>query len=142
MKHVTKIDGQGRRVLVVDDDLSIRVLLDAVLKRMEFDVMLASDGRRALELTGRYDFDLILLDLLMPIMDGYEVLEHIEAKSPPHIIVFTGSEERTRQIPRDKICEAILKPFDLEHFTSTVARCLEAQHTSDESSSVSAESET
>lgn len=129
MSLVTKIDGEGRRILVVDDDLAIRVLLDAVLRRMGFDVMVASDGKSALELNERYDYDMILLDLLMPVMSGYEVLERIPVKKKPHVIVFTGVEERgPSQIPRAKVCESIKKPFDLALFTSTVARCLEADH--------------
>lgn len=143
MRPVTKIEGGGRRILVVDDDLAIRVLLDAVLKRMGFEVMVASDGQTALELNERYDYDLILLDLLMPIMNGYEVLAKIPARQKPHVIVFSGVEENgSAPIPREKICKSIRKPFDLELFTSSVARCLEEDHSlPDESASIRSASE-
>lgn len=143
MRPVTKIEGGGRRILVVDDDLAIRVLLDAVLKRMGFDVMVASDGQTALELNERYDYDLILLDLLMPIMNGYEVLARIPIRKKPHVIVFSGVDESLADpIPREKVCKSIRKPFDLELFTSSVASCLEQNHSlPEESASVRSASE-
>src|SRR3954465_7064155 len=90
-----KIDGSGRRILVIDDDLAIRVLLQAVLKRMRFDVELAEDGAVGLEKV-RQDgtFDLILLDLMMPRVNGYEFIDRITAEyseKRPHIIVFTAA---------------------------------------------------
>lgn len=133
MAPVTRIKGEGRKILVVDDDLAIRVLLDAVLKRMGFEVMVASDGRTALDLNERYDYDLILLDLMMPIVDGYEVLDQIPARNKPHVIVFTGVEENDSDaLPRSKVCDSIRKPFDLELFTNTVSRCLVEGHESPE----------
>ena len=73
-----KIDGSGRRILVIDDDLAIRVLLQAVLKRMNFHVELAEDGAVGLEkLRQNGSYDLILLDLMMPRVNGYEFIEMI-----------------------------------------------------------------
>ncbi len=140
MGTVRKIDGQGRKILVVDDDLAIRVLLDAVLKRMGFEVMVASDGKTALDLNERYDYDLILLDLMMPIMSGYEVLAQIPARKKPHVIVFSGVDDTSSpSIPQEKICQAIRKPFDLGLFTTTVASCIETGHGPADSSSPSPE---
>src|SRR4051794_41808170 len=71
-----KIDGSGRRILVIDDDLAIRVLLQAVLKRMKFTVELAEDGQVGLDkLKNDGSYDLIFLDLMMPRGNGYEVIE-------------------------------------------------------------------
>ena len=75
---VGKLDGTGRRILVIDDDLAIRVLLQAVLKRMKFEVELAEDGAAGLEKVQQNGaFDLILLDLMMPRVNGYEFIERI-----------------------------------------------------------------
>jgi len=91
-----KIDGAGRKILVIDDDLAIRVLLQAVLKRMKFEVELAEDGSVGLEKLRRNGrFDLILLDLMMPKINGYEFIEKVGteyADGRPHIIVFTAAE--------------------------------------------------
>ena len=130
---VTKIDGSGRRILVIDDDLAIRVLLQAVLKRMKFDVELAEDGAVGLEkLRNNNGFDLILLDLMMPRVNGYEFIERVGKEFPdkrPHIIVFTAAGKRgVEKIPEDSVCNAILKPFDLEKFIEMITDCLKQAH--------------
>ncbi|HEX7677968.1 MAG TPA: response regulator [Thermoanaerobaculia bacterium] len=128
-----KIDGSGRRILVIDDDLAIRVLLQAVLKRMKFEVELAEDGAVGLEKL-RHDaaYDLILLDLMMPRVNGYEFIEQIGRDYPgqrPHIIVFTAAGMRgVQKIPSDSVCNFILKPFDLEKFIEMIAECLRGPH--------------
>ena len=130
---VTKIDGSGRKILVIDDDLAIRVLLQAVLKRMKFDVELAEDGAVGLEkLRANSNFDLILLDLMMPRVNGYEFIERVAEEFPdnkPHIIVFTAAGKRgVEKIPADAVCNAILKPFDLEKFIEMIRECLKNTH--------------
>jgi CheY-like chemotaxis protein len=130
---VTKIDGTGRRILVIDDDLAIRVLLQAVLKRMKFEVDLAEDGAAGLEkVRGNGSFDLILLDLMMPRLNGYEFIEKIGetfAGHRPHIVVFTAAGKRgVDKIPDDAVCNSILKPFDLDKFIEIIAECLNKMH--------------
>jgi CheY-like chemotaxis protein len=131
---VGKIDGTGRRILVIDDDLAIRVLLQAVLKRMKFEVELAEDGQVGLDkLRGDGRFDLILLDLMMPRVNGYEFIERIgdvvQDGRRPHIIVFTAAGKRgVDKIPADAVCNAILKPFDLEKFIEMIGDCLQKTH--------------
>jgi CheY-like chemotaxis protein len=130
---VGKIDGAGSKILVIDDDLAIRVLLQAVLKRMNFDVELAEDGAVGLEKL-RHDasYDLILLDLMMPRVNGYEFIEQVGREYPdarPHIIVFTAAGKRgVDKIPPDAICNSILKPFDLEKFIDMIGDCLRDSH--------------
>ena len=134
MAAVNKLDGSGRRILVVDDDLAIRVLLQAVLKRMNFDVTLSEDGAAGLEqLRNDPPFDLILLDLMMPRVNGYEFIERVaegrDRVSRPHIIVFTAAGKRgVDKIPEDSVCNAILKPFDLEKFIEMIGECLKGAH--------------
>lgn len=138
---VTKIDGSGRKILVIDDDLAIRVLLQAVLKRMKFDVDLAEDGSVGLEkLRSNGTFDLILLDLMMPKVNGYEFIERVQKDYPdgrPHIIVFTAAGKRgVEKIPAEAVCNSILKPFDLEKFIEMITECLgDAHQTSRKASS-------
>ena len=130
---VGKIDGAGSKILVIDDDLAIRVLLQAVLRRMNFDVELAEDGAVGLEKL-RHDpsYDLILLDLMMPRVNGYEFIEQVGLEYPderPHIIVFTAAGKRgVDKIPPESICNSILKPFDLEKFVDMIGECLRGSH--------------
>ena len=130
---VNRLDGTGRKILVIDDDLAIRVLLQAVLRRMKFDVELAEDGAAGLEKVRRNgNFDLILLDLMMPRLNGYEFIEKIGEEFPenrPHIIVFTAAGKRgVEKIPPDAVCNSILKPFDLEKFIEMIKDCVSRNH--------------
>jgi CheY-like chemotaxis protein len=130
---VQKLDGSGRRILVIDDDLAIRVLLQAVLRRMKFDVELAEDGAAGLEkLQKDPAYDLILLDLMMPRLNGYEFIERIRQQFPvdrPHIVVFTAAGKRgVDKIPPSSVCNSILKPFDLDTFIEIITDCLNRAH--------------
>jgi len=130
---VSKLDGAGKRILVIDDDLAIRVLLQAVLRRMKFDVELAEDGAVGLDKVHRNGkFDLILLDLMMPRLNGYEFIEKISEEMPegrPHIIVFTAAGKRgVEKIPANAVCNSILKPFDLEKFIEMIRDCIGDGH--------------
>jgi len=127
-----KLDGSGRKILVIDDDLAIRVLLQAVLRRMRFEVELAEDGAVGLEkLTSNGSFDLVLLDLMMPRLNGYEFIDAINQRDGerPHIVVFTAAGRRgVDKIPSHAICNSILKPFDLDKFIDIIAECLSGDH--------------
>ena len=130
---VGKLDGTGRKILVIDDDLAIRVLLQAVLKRMKFDVELAEDGAAGLDrLQKNGSFDLILLDLMMPRLNGYEFIDQIQkhySENRPHIVVFTAAGRRgVDKIPEDAVCNSILKPFDLDKFIDVIAECVDGDH--------------
>jgi CheY-like chemotaxis protein len=141
---VQKLDGSGRRILVIDDDLAIRVLLQAVLRRMKFDVELAEDGAAGLDkLQSGNTYDLILLDLMMPRLNGYEFIEQISQRYPdhrPHIVVFTAAGKRgVDKIPPSSVCNSILKPFDLDTFIDIITDCVHRTHeTTTESSTRSA----
>jgi CheY-like chemotaxis protein len=129
-------DGTGQRILVIDDDVAIRVLLQAVLKRINFEVDLAEDGEVALQKLNGQPYDLILLDLMMPRVNGYEFLERLDHRDGqrdgarrPHIIVFTAAGQRgIDKLPADSVCDAILKPFDLESFLSLITKCMNGGH--------------
>ncbi|MEO8216142.1 MAG: response regulator [Acidobacteriota bacterium] len=129
----SRIDGTGQHILVIDDDLAIRVLLQAVLSRLHFEVTLAEDGLTGLETLKEGSFDLILLDLMMPRMNGYQFLQRMAEiyadGQRPHIIVFTAAGQRgVEKLPHDSACNSILKPFDLEKFTEMMEECLNGSH--------------
>ncbi|HEX9160439.1 MAG TPA: response regulator [Thermoanaerobaculia bacterium] len=129
----SKINGSGRKILVIDDDLAIRVLLQAVLRRMKFEVEVAEDGAVGLEkIQQNGGFDLILLDLMMPRLNGYEFIQKITENYPnerPHIVVFTAAGKRgVDKIPASAVCNAILKPFDLDRFIEIITDCLKKNH--------------
>lgn len=122
------LDGTGHRILVIDDDVAIRVLLQAVLKRLKFSVDLAEDGEVGLQKVAREKYDLVLLDLMMPRVNGYEFLTQLDQRNHqprPHILVFTAAGQRgVDKLPPNSVCSTILKPFDLEVFLSLIEGCL------------------
>ncbi len=83
------------RILVVDDNRLNRSTLSQYLERQGHTVVLAENGQQALELARAQPFDLMLLDIVMPVMDGYQVLEHIHADPALHslpVIVVSAQE--------------------------------------------------
>ena len=92
------------KILVIDDESSIRDLLDTLLSRKGYDVILAENGRKGLELFRREHPDVIILDLKMPEMDGLTVLREIRNLDPKKsVIVLTGAvtnetEQRARAL--------------------------------------------
>ena len=79
-----------RKILVVDDEKMIRSLLKMSLQRMGYDIVVADNGQEALELFDQRPFDLVLLDILMPGMDGFAVCSELRKISDVPIIMLTA----------------------------------------------------
>ncbi len=109
------------RVLVVDDEPSIRLLVTRALEKKGFTVDSATDGVEALEKLSEQKYDLLVLDLMMPRLDGLGVIEQLGAAvQPPKILVMTAASPAIlHQIPRERVAGIIHKPFDL----STLLHC-------------------
>ena len=88
--------GHQYSLLVVDDNEMNRDLLTRRLERQGYQVTVAVDGLQALEILDQADFDLILLDIMLPVMNGYQVLEHLKADeslSQVPVIIATSLDE-------------------------------------------------
>jgi DNA-binding response OmpR family regulator len=86
------------RVLVVDDEARIRSILAAYLTADGFEVLEAGTGAEALEIAGRTDLALVLLDLGLPDIDGLEVLRRLRATSPVYVVLVTARSEEVDRI--------------------------------------------
>lgn len=132
MQSSDMISGGGRRILVVDDDVAVRVLLRTVLERMDFKVELAEEGEAAMSKLAASRYALVLLDLMMPRVSGYDVLNRLPELPPehhPHVVVFTAAgESGIAKIPVERVCATIRKPFDLTLFLETVRDCADRRH--------------
>ena len=82
-----------RKILVVDDTKNVQVLLSDFLSAQDFEVLTASDGRQALEAVQAHDPDLILLDIMMPNMDGYQFISHLRRESNIPVIMITARQQ-------------------------------------------------
>ncbi|HYH09208.1 MAG TPA: response regulator [Thermoanaerobaculia bacterium] len=103
-----------KKVLVVDDEDSIRTLVRKVLERAGFEVQCARDGCEAVEWIAAEDFDVVLLDVMMPKLDGFGVVAEIQKSHPrllAHTLLVTASNIKTLQsLPVRGI---ITKPFSV-----------------------------
>ncbi|MFH1725230.1 MAG: response regulator [Elusimicrobiota bacterium] len=109
-------DRARARILVVDDDDATRAVLSSFLKAEGYDVSLAEDGRRALEMIRRDPRDLVLLDILMPELGGIGFLKAAKTIHPDlPVIMVTGikDEKATRKVLELGACACVAKPFDL-----------------------------
>lgn len=117
------------RLLIVDDNAMNRDMLARRLEREGYYIATADGGRQALELVGKEDFDLILLDILMPDMDGYEVLEKLKnvdtTKEIPVIMLTAVNEVESVKHCIDLGAEDyLIKPFNAVLLKSRIAATL------------------
>jgi two-component system OmpR family response regulator len=116
------------KVLVIDDEPGIRSLLDTLLSRKGYDVVLAENGRKGLELFRREHPDVIVLDLKMPGMDGFTVLQQINSldpRTPVIILTGAGTPEAEQRIRAFGVTEYIEKEFSLHRLGDSLKRLLE-----------------
>jgi len=114
-----------RRILIVDDDDAIRALLFTVLRRRGLHPETARNGIEALEKLAERSYALILLDLMMPEMNGYELLDHLQGHptARPLVIVLTAGGE-PRPTDTNLAIATLHKPFDVELLIDTILACL------------------
>ncbi len=118
-----------KRVLIVEDYLPLRQLLCRLLETSGLDVATATDGIQALEKLRRRKFDVVLLDLGLPRMNGLEVLARLrKRKVRPKVIVITGDEapETVLRAVRGQAYKYVTKPFEPKMLVETVHAALAA----------------
>jgi CheY-like chemotaxis protein len=124
------VDGAGtpHSVLVVDDDASIRGLIVAALKRDGYSFFEAPNGRDALEVMRHQHPDVVVLDLMMPIASGWDVLRERqgdeELKRIPVIVVSANREPALVAAVDSGICAFLPKPFDIGALSALVRSCM------------------
>ncbi|MBJ6800585.1 sigma-54-dependent transcriptional regulator [Geomonas propionica] len=119
------------RILAVDDEPVFRFLLERQLREIGYDVLTAADGLQALEILEREPMDLVLSDLVMPRMDGLQLIGSVRKLYPATpIIVITahGSVESAVEAMRRGAYDYLEKPYDPEDLRITIQRALDYQH--------------
>jgi DNA-binding response OmpR family regulator len=114
------------RILLADDEQSIQTLLSYPLQKDGFDVVRASDGREALARFDEQAFDLVVLDVMMPRLDGLEVCRRLREKSSVPIIMLTAKTEEIDKVLGLELGadDYITKPFSMREFRSRVKAAL------------------
>lgn len=126
------------KILIVDDDDEIRALLDEVLKQEGFHVAVAKNGKEALDLLQQEQGWVVLLDVNMPVLDGYEVVRQLRenpAWLDDHRVVLmsAGRNLAAAQLPpfSEVIIAIVPKPFELDTLLEVVQRLASGKETSE-----------
>jgi DNA-binding response OmpR family regulator len=109
-------------VLIVDDDITVRKLISTILRRNDVDFATACDGVEAMALLDQRHYQVLLLDLMMPRMNGYEVLERLRGRADRPFVILVSAQSDYANLGLDPaIVHSILrKPFDIEFLVDLV----------------------
>jgi DNA-binding response OmpR family regulator len=128
LRHLesSRLSATAPRILLVDDELSVQKLLAYPLRKEGYDVIPALDGREALERLRDDNFDLVVLDVMLPRMDGFDVCRAIRSRSTVPIIMLTAKTEETDKVLGLELGadDYITKPFSVREFRSRVKAVL------------------
>ena len=113
------------RILIVEDEATIARLMEVSLLRAGYDCTVANDGLTAADLIAENDFDIALLDIMLPGLDGYELLDYLRPLGTPVIFITakTATKDRVRglQLGAD---DYLVKPFEVEELLARVGAVL------------------
>src|SRR6266550_4163396 len=110
------------RALIVEDDSAIRKLLQKILVRSGIEIDTVQDGKSALEKISKGDYDVIVLDLMVPEVNGFEIIEYVKANKidVPIAVVSAVSQQALTRLDLDIVKLVITKPFDVDEFTKAI----------------------
>ena len=126
---------EGHRILVVDDEVNLRKLLGALLRREGYTVRLAEDGVEGLACFGAEPFDVVLTDLRMPNLDGMGLLRALlerDAHLPVIVITAHGTVDTAVEALKIGAFDFITKPYDKDELTAVVAKAIATRRLSDQ----------
>jgi CheY-like chemotaxis protein len=132
----TTLERRAPRVLIVDDDDGIQTLMKALLRRRKVIVDSASDGDAALRKMRERNYDSIVLDLMLPKVNGFEIVRELKTNAPEllkrTIVVTAVSNHALADFEDSELVRRVLrKPFDINEFIDEVLACATAE-TSDQ----------
>ena len=116
----------SQKVLVVEDDINIAELLRLYLQKDGFEVSHAADGGKAVEMAKEIQPDLVLLDIMLPVMDGWNVLRTIRQDSKTPVIMLTAKGETNDKVQglKQGADDYLTKPFEMKELLARVEAVL------------------
>jgi two-component system alkaline phosphatase synthesis response regulator PhoP len=116
--------------LIVEDDPAIRRLVEKLLSRQDVEIDTAHDGRTAVQKLRTGTYSVLVLDLMVPELNGFEIIEFVKREqiNIPIAVVSAVSQQALTQLDLDVVKLVISKPFDVDEFTKAIlALCAEAE---------------
>lgn len=113
-----------RKVLVVDDQYGIRILLKEILEKDGYTMYQAANGMQALTIIKQHDLDLVLLDVKLPGMNGFDILKQVKGKYPQVKVIMMTAYEELNLMKEAKEIGAFAyftKPFDISEVRRVIA---------------------
>jgi len=121
---------QGFRALVIEDDEGILRLVRTVLERERFMVEGVRNGAAAIELLKTVAYDLLIIDLMLPEINGEQVLDYLEETQPDYlrrVIVTTASPAKMSCEFLQRVCRLLAKPFDIHQLVLFARECADTE---------------
>ena len=123
----------AKTILVIDDKANVRLLLKDYLTEQGFHVVTAVNGREGLIVAKHESPDLVLLDIMMPEMDGYQFMTHYRKENSTPVIIITAKEEETDAVLGLELGadDYVLKPFRMRELVARIRANLRRTNTAD-----------
>jgi len=118
-----------KTALIAEDDAALRRMMVTLLRPLDIEVDEACDGLEAVQRLREHPYDIVIVDLMMPRVDGYSVIRYLEEKQPDARAIVTSAMqgEELAGVARSNVVRGVLsKPFDIDKFSSSVQKAMAA----------------
>jgi len=134
MVHTKKSTPHGERILLVDDEVELLRVNARLLTTLGYRILSAKNGQEALDLLLSHDIDLVVLDMLMPGMDGVETLRRIRGVRPDQKVVILSAfaePEKVKEVKKLGVLAYLKKPLSLQSMTTVLRNALDGNQDED-----------
>ncbi|HVE70238.1 MAG TPA: response regulator [Thermoanaerobaculia bacterium] len=120
---------KATRVMVADDDQAIRQLVCTIVKREGLEIDCAADGAEAVAMLAEHDYAVLLIDLMMPRIDGFGVIEYVRrnpSRQKPVVLVITAYADQTfKEVDPAIVTGVLRKPFEVAELGNLIRLCVD-----------------
>jgi CheY-like chemotaxis protein len=124
---MSKKPGSDARILIADDDPAIRHLLCTIMRREHLEADCVADGAEAIQKLQQHEYAVVLLDLMMPNVDGFGVIAHLKAHPPQYkpvvLVISAYADQKFKQVDADIVAGVLRKPFEVSDIGTIIRLC-------------------